>query len=190
LQELRENPECHRRAEIIQDHVETLKAVLLERLAPRPPGRTQAVSGLGKTGPLRVYLLCDRGDAEAAEPLEDFLFDQGFEVSLPDFEAGEAEAAETHRQNLIDCDAAIVFYGAARPSWVDIKLRSLLKASGYGRSGDIPLQLVYLAPPFDRRKERYRTHTAEVLRQESAFDPAVLRPFVERLRQLREAAHG
>ena len=39
-------------------------------------------------------------------------------AGVPDFEAGEVEAAEAHRENLRDCDAVLVYYGAARSAWV------------------------------------------------------------------------
>ncbi len=110
-------------------------------------------------------------------------------MSLPDFEADEGEAAEIHRQNLLDCDAVLVYYGAARHSWVDIKLRSLLKDSGYGRTGDFRAQAVCIAPPLDRRKERFRSHTAEVIRQETAFDPTSLQGFVQKLAHSSKGDH-
>ncbi len=185
IERIRRDPAEHLGAELVESHIEAAKELLLEKLTP-PPGaidETPANDDSRAKGPARVYLICDVKDAEAIEPIEDFLFDQGFEVSLPDFDAEESEAAETHRQNLVDCDAAIIFYGAARHGWVDIKLRGLLKAAGYGRTRELVQQLVYIAPPFDRRKERFRTRLAEVVREEGAFDPRVLAPFVEALRR-------
>jgi hypothetical protein len=52
---------------------------------------------------------------------------------------------------------------------VDIKLRELLKAAGYGRPGPIAVQAVYVAPPHDHRKERYRSLQAGVIRQADQF---------------------
>ena len=57
----------------------------------------------------RIYLICDKGDEALIEPLEDFLYDNDFEVSLPEFEGDEAEVSNIHRQNLVDCDSVIVF---------------------------------------------------------------------------------
>jgi serine/threonine protein kinase len=185
VRELKENPEYHRGAELIQDHVEGVKSLALDRLMPRS---SLLARDLKRQGPARVYLICDREDEPAVEPLQDFLFDQGFEVSVPDFEAEEAEAAEAHRQNLVDCDAALIYFGRARQSWVDIKVRSLLKASGYGRPDEIPVRVVYVAPPADRRKERFRTHLAEVIHQAGEFSPALLGRFVAQVKESK--SHG
>ena len=51
-------------------------------------------------------------------------------------------------------DTVLVYYGTAPKAWVDIKLRELLKATGYGRESPIAVQAVYIAPPDDRRKEQ------------------------------------
>jgi hypothetical protein len=183
VRSLKEDPESHVGAEIVQDTIENLKALVLEKLAPRKEHSHDRKGQIAPDAPPRVYLICDQRDAEAVEPIEDYLFDQGFEVSLPDFEADEAEAAEIHRQNLIDCDGAIIYYGAVRHSWVDIKLRNLQKAAGYGRERELAAQCVYIASPMDRRKERFRTHTANIIREEDAFNSTLLLPFAEQLKE-------
>src|SRR4029077_19728567 len=97
----------------------------------------------------KVYLICDRKDEAAVEPLEDYLFAQGLEVLLPAFDGDDADAAALHQDSLLTCDAVMVYYGAAPKAWVDIKLRELLKATGYGRGAPIAVQAVYIAPPDD-----------------------------------------
>ena len=113
---------------------------------------------------------------------EDYLFAQGLEVSLPAFDGDDADAAALHQDNLLTCDAVLVYYGAAPKAWVDIKLRELLKATGYGRPAPIGVQAVYVAPPDDRRKERFQSHQAGVIRQPGDFEPsAELDTFVSQI---------
>ena len=112
-----------------------------------------------------MYLICDQQDEAALEPLEDFFYDQGIEVSLPGFEAEESEVQQIHIQNLRDCDAALIYYGAAGMHWVDFKIRDLQKAAGYRDSRPIPVSAVYVAPPFNHRKERFKSVSTEVIRQ-------------------------
>ena len=117
---------------------------------------------------------------------EDYLFDQGLEVCLPAFDGGDADAAALHQENLMSCDAVLVYYGAAPKAWVDIKLRELLKAAGYGRETPITVQGVYIAPPDDRRKERFRSHQAKVIHQSADFAPsAELDAFVGQIKEVR-----
>jgi hypothetical protein len=68
---------------------------------------------------------------------------------------------------------------------VDIKLRELLKAAGYGREAPIAVQAVYIAPPDDRRKDRFHSHQAVVIRQPGEFEPgAELDRFVSRIKEV------
>jgi len=187
VRQLIEDPAAHRGAEVIQDTLENLKEILEERWRQKEQAPAQGP----RSGPAdvpRVYLICDRQDEATVEPLEDYLFEQGIEVSLPDFEHAEAAVSQVHLQNLEDCDAALVYYGAGGKSWVDFKLRDLLKAAGYRGGRKIDVQAVYVAPPLDRRKERFKTLTAEVYRASGeTFEPAVLAPFVARVKELKQA---
>ena len=179
---LKEDPDHHRNAEIVINTFQTLKPILLDKLSADEPVPARGESSTDESSrPRRIYLICDPKDEDSIEPLEDYLFDQGFDLSLPDFGADETEAAQNHRENLQDCDAVIIYYGTARSAWVDIKLRNIIKMSGYGREQPLAFNAIYVAPPFDRRKERYRTHSAKIVRQEAEFDPSVLEPLLAHL---------
>lgn len=183
VRQLIEDPVAHRGADVVQDTLENLKEILEERWRREQRSQEQPVRAQpGSTVP-RVYLICDREDEEAVEPLEDHFYAQGIEVSLPEFTADEATVGEAHRQNLTDCDAVLIYFGRGSKSWVDIKLRDLLKALGYRNGRPIEQQAVYVAPPFDRRKGRFKTLSAEIITQSGeTFQPAALDEFVKRIK--------
>jgi hypothetical protein len=196
LKELAENPDSHTGAEFIRDTIENLKGYIEDRWKADDEKRRKAEKSSGAhepptpAGPAvpRIYLICDQRDEQAVEALEDCLFDHGIEVCLPEFAGDEAGISDVHWGNLADCDAVLVYYGAAGKSWVDYKLRELVKATGYREGRPIAHQLVYIAPPYDRRKERFRSHTVTVLRQEGdAFEASLLEGFVRQLDSLRES---
>src|SRR4029078_5078377 len=133
-------------------------------------------------------LICDQQDEAALEPLEDFFYEQGIEVSLPGFEAEESEVQQIHLQTLRDCDAALIYYGVAGMHWVDFKIRDLQKAAGYRNSRPISVSAVYVAPPLKHRKERFKSVSTEAIRQaEGSFAPGLLTAFVAAIRQAKEA---
>ena len=182
---VQEDPLLHDRAEIIEGNLNLLKKDLIRRLAPPEERPKEAAPAQASSGVPKLYLICDPKDEASVEALEDYLFDQGLEVSLPAFDGDDADAAALHQENLLTCDAVLVYYGAAPKAWVDIKLRELLKAAGYGRGTPISVQAVYVAPPDDRRKQRYRSHQAGVIRQGEEFAPsAELNEFVGRIKEL------
>jgi hypothetical protein len=188
LSRVQEDSSLQHRAEIIEGNLNLLKQDLIRCLAPpEEKPKSAAAAKAGHATP-KLYLLCDAGDETNVEPLEDYLFNQGLEVCLPAFDGDDAAAAALHHENLLTCDAVLVYYGAAPRAWVEIKLRELLKAAGYGRETPLSVQGVYIAPPVDHRKERFRSHQAAVIHQSETFAPG---PELEAfIRQIKESGAG
>jgi serine/threonine protein kinase len=185
VRRVQEDPALHHRAEVIEGNLNLLKKDLIRRLAPPEEKPKASAPAKSPGGAAKLYLICDPKDEAAVEALEDYLFAQGMEVMLPAFDGNDADAAALHQDNLLTCDAVLVYYGAAPKAWVDIKLRELLKATGYGRPAPIAVQAVYVAPPDDRRKERFQSHQAGVIRQPGEFQPcAELDAFVSRIKEV------
>jgi serine/threonine protein kinase len=189
LRQLQADPRTVTGAELIADTLENLKVLLRTRWEREQAERDKPAKKQGAGGAPRIYLICDQQDEAALEPLEDYFYAQGIEVSLPGFEAQEADVQQIHIQNLRDCDAALIYYGAAGMHWVDFKIRDLQKAAGYRDSRQIAASAVYLAPPFNHRKERFRSVSTEVFRQaKETFAPELLSDFVAAIRQAKGAA--
>jgi hypothetical protein len=166
--------------ELLTGSIEQLKTLVVKHLTAPPPAPPPLPACADQVK--RVYLICDQQDEKAVEPLEDFLYEQGFEVKVPIFEGEQEAFLQIHLENLKLSDAVIVYFGQASLQWVEMKLMDLLKAPGYGRAKPWLVQAVYLAPPDHRRKERFRTHSADVIREVAGFQPALLEPFANRLK--------
>ncbi len=188
IRQLQADPGTVTGAELIADTLENLKVLLRTRWEREQAERDKPVQKPVNGDAPRVYLICDRQDEAALEPLEDFFYEQGIEVSLPGFEAEESEVQHIHIQNLRDCDASLIYYGAAGMHWVDFKIRDLQKAAGYRDSRPISVSAVFVAPPFNHRKERFKSVSTDVIRQaEDAFASGLLTDFVAAIRQAKEA---
>jgi serine/threonine protein kinase len=188
LRQLQSDPHTLTGAELIADTLENLKALLRTRWEREQAECEQPAQKPAVGGAPRVYLICDQQDEAATEPLVDFFYEQGIEVSLPGFEAEESEIQKIHIQNLRDCDAALIYYGAAGMHWVDFKIRDLQKAAGYRDSRPISVSAVYVAPPSNHRKERFKSVSTQVIRQaQDSFAAGLLADFVAATRQAKEA---
>ena len=171
IEALRLDPAEHRGADVIEGSLESLRDVFLEALARDRDRGANEDSERAESSPPRLYLICDPKDESDIETLEDFFYENGIEVATPAFDVDEAEAQRVHIQHLTEADAVLVYYGAGGKHWVDFNVRDIAKAAGYRSDPSIDVSAVYIAPPFDRRKERYRSLSTEVLRQEGSFDP-------------------
>ena len=101
---------------------------------------------------------------------------------VPEFEGGEEHITRVHRDKLARCDAALIYFGNGTRAWVETKLMDLMQAPGYGREKEWRAKSVYIGPPEDRRKNRLKTHFAEIIQAGSAFEQALVEPFVKLLK--------
>jgi hypothetical protein len=186
LEHLRTAPGVHDAAELLEISLEDLKSRIHFKLAPPEPRKEKAATPAAG-GVSRIYLICDQADLEAARPVEDHLFDQGFEVLPTLFDEDEAQARLDHEENLCTCDAVLLFQGQASEMWLRRKLREVQKSAGLGRQSPLLAQGLYLAAPQTPQKERFRTLEALVLREPpDGFSPGTLAPFLEEVVRRRE----
>lgn len=185
IDQITNDPNQDDRIEIIQDRLSAAKEVMVKKLEDqtRKKSSQKTTKTLGHDSPPRLYLICDSVDEDATRDLEDYLYSLGIEVLLPAFDADEEETQESHIANLRDCDGVIVYYGNSGRHWVDSNVRDLFKAIGYRDGIAIDVSVVYMAEPFDKRKERYRSLSVDVVKQSDVKDFSELSPFVERLKQ-------
>jgi serine/threonine protein kinase len=181
VRELREASAGMDQTELLNGSLEQLKTLVLRILTAPPPERPAPAPAGNDLR--RIYLVCDAADEHAIEPLEDYLYDQGLEVKAPVFGGDADEFVRMHVENLKLCDAVLIYFGQASPQWVEVKLMDLLKAQGYGREKPWQAQAVYVGPPDHRRKERFRSHAVEVIREAAGFQAEFLRAFVQRVQQ-------
>ena len=186
IQSVREDRELNQKADVIADELDVVRNTILDMLKEEaPPESETAAPASGATAldaKSSVYLIYDATDEEQVEPLEDYLFDQGLEVMVPEFEGGEEHITKVHRDKLARCDAALIYFGKGTRAWVETKLMDLMQAPGYGREKEWLAKSVYVGPPEDRRKKRFKTHFAELIQAESAFDQTLVEPFVNSLK--------
>jgi hypothetical protein len=179
LDYLRTSPTVHERAELLEVPLEELKSAVYLKLVPPPAPQPETGPQAAAGRPARIYLISDARDVEAAQPLVDSLFDQGFEVILPLFDGDEEEVRLEHEESLRTCDAVLLYYGEGGEPWLRRKLRELQKSAGQGREQPLLARGIYVADPPSPQKEHFRTLEALVVREPKAgFGPESLAPFV------------
>ncbi|MBC8245017.1 MAG: toll/interleukin-1 receptor domain-containing protein [Verrucomicrobia bacterium] len=177
--------------ELLTGQIEEVKNLALKRLKPdeqQAGTKSPALGQVQEDGETRIYLICDQQDEEEIEPLEDYLFDQGYEVKTPQFDGDEDAFVQAHQDNLRFCDGVLIYFGNTSGQWVDMKLMDLLKAPGYGRVKPLTAKAVYVGPPENRRKTRFRTRTAEVIQGGESINPDELKPFLAKMKQPKGAS--
>ncbi|HKS39531.1 MAG TPA: TIR domain-containing protein [Blastocatellia bacterium] len=186
VNQLRLGLSSQRGTDLLETKLEDLKTVIQEKLTR--PEKTQAASATSSNGDVAsVYLICDKQDMDSVKPIEDYLFDKGLDVTLPAIEGDETQIIQDHKDNLMMCDAVMIYYGRAGELWLRMKQRELQKVAGYGRTEPLTAKAIYITGPPTDSKERIRDHDALVIKNYEAFSPERLQPFLERVQRARGA---
>lgn len=178
IAELQNGFTTHNGSELLQVKLEDLKTIIQTKLTQKP--KPAAVVG-DEAGAASIYLICDQQDVDAVEPLRNYLFERGCEVTLPLLDGNESEVLQDHKENLLLCDALLIYQGRASEGWLRMKLRELLKLPGYGRTAALLGKAVYIGAPELPAKERFKTLEALVIKDYHEFNPASLEPFLTRI---------
>src|SRR5260370_42645964 len=90
--------------------------------------------------------------------MRSYRIDRGYEATLPLLDGSETEVFADHKENMLLCDAVLIFQGRASEGWLRMKLRELLKLPGYGRAVPLLGKAVYIGGPESPSQERVTTH--------------------------------
>ncbi|MGH8533541.1 MAG: hypothetical protein ACREV1_12640, partial [Gammaproteobacteria bacterium] len=161
--------------DLMQTKLEDLKTVIHAKLTPKPKSNGNRRAD---HGPARVYLICDKQDYEETQSLEDYLHNQNLEV-IPPVEGD----AKYHNENLLLCDALLIYYNRAADPWAQIKRQELIKLPGLGRPKPILAKAFYIGGEKTPQKERFRSHEARVIKHFGDFMPELLAPFLTDIQQ-------
>jgi TIR domain. len=188
IEHLRTDAATQAGAELLQTPLEELKTVIQKRLTsnghkPEPPDETE---------PPKVYLIFDKRDLDDILPLNDYLSNEkSYQVLLPLIDeegADDAQAFEIHKDNLMQCDAVLIYYGNANQLWFEYKRRDLKKIVGLDRKNALAAEAIYIAGPVTGHKKLFNNPDAVVIRNFGDFSRTVLDPFIARLRAAEKGA--
>jgi hypothetical protein len=182
IEALRNDPAPGPGSDLLETPFEDLKTLGFARLQAAEHAEARAPKAAAGGAAPRVYLICDEHDLDSVGPLQHYLFGQGLEVALPAFEGDETGLREDHENQLRDCDALLIQYGAGGELWLRQKLGDLRKLAGLGRAVPLRAAAIFVAPPSTPAKERLLTHDALLIRPDAGGLPAALAPFIAQLR--------
>ncbi len=162
IEHLKTSGEAQRGAEVLERPFEELKNRVIEKLAaPKLAAPLQA--GDASDELVRVYLMCDKHDFDSVAELTDYLFTKRYEVILSAREGDDVQVLQYHKENLLECDATLIYYGKANEFWLRSKLWDLKKVRGWGRAQPMLCKAIYRADPETEQKQRFRTLEAKRL---------------------------
>lgn len=180
IEELQHDPANQAGCELLQTSLEELKTVIEDNL--RNLRKPAAPPTSAPAGPARIYIICDTQDLKAAVEVADYFHGQGLVPVLPLVEGDEADVRRDYKENLVQSDAALIWYGSINEGWVRAKLLDLQKAPGFGRTKPFLAKAIYVTGLETVQKKDFRNYEATVLTNFGAFSPAAIQSFVDQIK--------
>jgi len=146
IAQLRRDIEKMSRTEIIQAPLELFKTLIIRKLKESFPKIT-AGEEVQKDKKKLVYLIHDKRDEEAIQPVSEFIASKGFRTERISYDDGSPNLINKHKELLMQCDAALVYYQSGSRTWLMSKLSDLLKAPGLGRVSPMLARGILIAGP-------------------------------------------
>jgi hypothetical protein len=188
IEYLKTSGEAQKGAELLERPFEELKNRIIEKLTPPPKPSLVKQSPDSASDLIYIYLMCDKLDFDSITSIEEYLFKKGCEVILSAKEGDEGQVLQYHKENLLECDATLIYYGSANEFWLRSKLWDLKKVRGWGRARPMLSKAIYLADPETEQKKHFKTLEAKLLLPPgySGFSEDALAQFVAEIENARE----
>ena len=184
LNHLRLGLTADKRTDLIEENLEELKTIMLEKLSDKKKA-PEVEPDSGADEMRSVYLLCNKQDIDEAAKLQDYLCNQGLMAVLPAVEGSDEELIQMQNEWLKICDGVLIYFGRANEIWLQQKQIELLKIFGQGRKKPFLAKGVYISGPQNGSKERVRAPDALIIKNYGEFSPEPLHPFLTRLQKAR-----
>lgn len=164
IQYLQTDPEAQKGAELLLRPFESLKSRIIEKLTvPKPPAPVPFADDQFT----RIYVVFDKLDYEGCREkirtIQKYLFERGYEVRLSAPDSNDQQTFQYHKDNLLECDATLIYYGLANEFWFYSKLGEFKKAMGWGRAKPMLCKAIYRAGPETEHKQNLMTREANLL---------------------------
>ena len=128
-------------AEMVQTPLEIFKTIITNRLSGKQ--KRKVVNDKSNSNSKRIYLINGKEDFDNVKGIETWITSNGYELIKSDFDGERGDIVEKHRNNLVQCDGAIVYYAHSNPQWVRMKMQDLVKAPGFGRDKAMDFTAIY-----------------------------------------------
>jgi len=166
---------------------EKLKVAVLSALQPAEVEVARAPDQPATSSPT-IYLVWDASDSENVKALDNWLYEQNYELLYPIFAGKEADIRQHDERCLVECDAVLLYWGAAPAYWLPQRVMDLQKAFAYGRSTPFLARGILVGPDRNADKDRFRNKSVVKMETYDGFDPSALTPFLSAIARAQDTA--
>lgn len=179
IEQLKRDADILKGASLIQTPLEHFKSIILAEIKSK---NQQPIHSFNKLNSgTRVYLIHESQSFDKISEISSFLANSGFEIIHSPLLSEEKNLLKKHRQNLIDCDAVLIYFDSSDEFWLKSKLNDLMKAPGFGRNRPFAAKAVLIDCEYDFLQEIFDKKGVFIIRSNQAFSPFLLDKFIDKI---------
>lgn len=144
LSQLRRDIEKLHRTDILQVPLELFKTMIINKLKETSQKITPGEE-IQKDKTRMVYLIHDKRDEKDIQSVDKAISSKGFLTAKINYDDGDPNLINIHKEMLIRCDAALVYHHSGSRTWLMSKLSDLMKAPGLGRERPMQAKGILIA---------------------------------------------
>ncbi len=135
---------------------------------------------------ISIYLFCNKEDLSEESrgkktnhitDIKETLYYEGYDVLMPDYLGSESEIKEIHQENLEDCHAILLYFGASNKKWNRDILRELRKHPDFEKNHPLLERCIYV----EEDVEPPAIHVATIVQGKVLYSNESLKPFLHSL---------
>lgn len=142
IEKLKRDSDLLKGASLIQTPLEHFKTIVISEVKNKINIPEHSFSKINNG--IKVYLVHESSSFDKISSISAHLVRNGFEILHSPMLSEERNLLKKHRQNLIDCDAVLIFFDSDDVFWLNSKINDLKKAPGYGRKKPFAAKAVLL----------------------------------------------
>lgn len=179
IEDLKKDPVSLKKADLLESNVEELKGFISHKITRYKAGAPGYMSG--EKTKKAIYLICEDAEYKKCRPIEKFLNDNGYEVISSKFDGSPDKIRNQHMENLVKCDATLIYFGGENENWMKSKLQDLSKSLGFGGKKSTGPQAVIIDSEHKFDEMFSAGKDTMILYNKGKFPEEALVPFLEKL---------
>ena len=165
-------------AEVVQTPLEVFKTIIHDKARKKNSKQDQKMITPNQKSKQEIYIIHTFENLDHTISIAQYLSKEGFNVFTTVFEGNIVDVINTHREHLVSCDAAIIYYGKGNEQWLQSKLTDLKKAPGFGRTQPMKVQAVYFGEEVPVFQQHLDQHNILSIKNSGEFTPNTLNTFL------------
>ena len=142
IEQLIQNINAVKGAEIVETPIEVLKQIVLEKIENINIKNNADLSLDAEDEKIKIYVINDKKDTSKVDDIINYFKENKFEILPSSYTGKQIDIINRHRENLVKCDVVLIFNNN-NSQWIKSKIKDIKKSPGFGKKKPFLSKIFY-----------------------------------------------